>query len=130
MSKLRTEKGFVSLLVLLLIAFLSWIGFEVFYKVSSQERIVRYEAQKIKAIFIADSGLEWAKASLTKDPDWKGGTKIFTDGEVKVEIIKNVQGYRVIARSQSENTVQCRFGDFIDEIDKGLTLVSYGELFQ
>ena len=123
------DKGFISLLILFVIFFLSWIGFQAFYKASSQERIVRYEAEKVKAIFLSDSGLEWAKASLIKNPTWKGGVRQFNNGKIKVEIIKNNQSYRVISRSESENAVQNRYGEFIEDNNKGLILKSYGELF-
>lgn len=128
-DRLNFEKGFVSLLILLVIIFLSWIGVEAFYKTSSQERIIRYEAQRIKASFLADNGLEWARASLTKDPSWEGGTKLFCNGKVEVKVEKEEQAYKIISRSKSDGAVQVRYG-FLSQGDDGVfVLISYGELF-
>lgn len=127
--RLKVEKGFISLLILLVVISLSWIGLGLFYQVSSQERIVRYEAQKIKALFLADSGLEWARHTLDKDPAWQGGNKLFHTGEVKVEVIKKDQEYRVISRAQADRSVQRRYGDFARADNGMLVLISYGEMF-
>ncbi len=127
--RLKFEKGFVSLLILLVIIFLSWIGFEAFYKISSQERIIRYEAQRINASFLADNGLEWARALLTKDPTWEGGTKLFRNGKVEVEVEKEEQDYKVTSRSKSAGVIQVRYSSFSQGDNGVFVLISYRELF-
>lgn len=117
------------MLVLLVIIFLSWIGFQVFCQVSSQERMVRTEAQRMKAVYLADSGLQWARFSLARDPAWRGGLKLLKNGKIEVEVEKEGQEYKVLSKSESAGTFQARYGIFFQD-DKGIfVLKSYGELF-
>jgi hypothetical protein len=123
------ERGLVSLLILLVIVFISWKGTTVFYKVSSLERMTRYEAQMMKAAFSADSGLEWAKASLKKDPAWEGGSKGFGGGLIVVEVERRDKGIRILASAQIGETCQNRYGEYVAEEDGSLTLIRYGEFY-
>lgn len=129
-SGLADSKGFISLLILLVMVFLSWAGYEVLSKASSQERIVRLEEQRIKALYLADSGLEWANAQLTEDPGWNGGQKQFREGKVKVEVQRNPQGFTVITKADSGKAVQKRYGFFSEQENGILVLKSYGELHE
>ncbi|NLP43689.1 MAG: hypothetical protein GX351_03585 [Peptococcaceae bacterium] len=127
MFRLNSDKGYVSLLMLIVIVFLAGIGFNALYKANSQEKIIRYEADKVKAVFLADSGLEWAKASLLEDREWQGGTRFFTNGSIQVEAKKTTEGYCVMSVAQTGGARQIRYGDFIEKEDD-LVLIRYREL--
>jgi len=127
MFRLSSDKGFVSLFLLMVIVFLAGIGSIGFYKVNSQEKIARYEAERVKAVFLADSGLEWAKASLVEDREWQGGTKFLTSGMIQVEVKKNSEGYSVQSMGRTLGAMQVRYGDFIER-DDDLILIRYQEL--
>lgn len=127
-SSVYEQKGFVSLLVLLVLVFLSWKGFVVFYKVSSYERITRYEAQRIEASCAADSGLEWAEANLKRNPAWQGGSRHFAGGEITVEVVKKDQIYTVTSSSRQERTVQKKYGSYL-QTGESLVLIRYGERY-
>ncbi len=123
------QRGLVSLLILLVIVFICWKGTTVFYKVSSLERMTRYEAQMMKAALSADSGLEWAKATLKKDPSWEGGTKDFAGGFIVVEVKRKDEGIRILASAQIGETSQIRYGEYAMKEDGSLTLINYGDLY-
>lgn len=123
------NNGYVSLLVLLVVIVLSWNGWEAFSKVHSQERMVDGEAWKMKAVFLADSGLEWAKSSLAEDPEWSGGVKVFDDGQVRVQAVKLGNAYRVIARGEAGEAGQKRFGVLEPDSQGILRLIRYEELY-
>ncbi len=129
MSTARIDKGFVSLLMLMIITFLSGVGYVSYYKASSEEKMIRYEAHRIKAVYLADSGLEWAMSSISKDPSWEGGSKLFGDGKIEVTVEKNSQGYKVISRSKYNETSQSRYGYLIADSNGGLVLSGYGEQY-
>jgi len=128
MSGKTIEKGFVSLLMLMVITFLSLAGLSGFYRACSQERMIRYEAQRIKTAYLADSGLEWAMASLSKDPSWKGGKISCGGGEIEVVTVRNTKDFLVTSRAEINGTKQGRYGEI--SVDDGkYVLCGYGELF-
>ncbi|NLI91856.1 MAG: hypothetical protein GX434_06490 [Peptococcaceae bacterium] len=130
MNKYFYEHGFVSLLIILVLAFLSWQGISVFAKTSSNERIARYEAQKLKAAYAADSGLEYAKSLLKQDPFWNGGIREFAGGRITIGVVRTVKEYTITARAEIGNSVQVRYGKFLRGEDNSLLPTEYGELYQ
>ncbi|MGI6449528.1 MAG: hypothetical protein ACOX3R_04270 [Desulfitobacteriia bacterium] len=122
-------EGYVSLLLLLVLIFLSWIGSEALWKSGSEERIVRYEAQRMKASYLADSGLEWARSELVKDPFWRGGVKVFRSGRVEVDVSASEEEYTIISRSACDQAVQGRSAVLGFDENGVLVLFKYGELF-
>lgn len=123
------NQGFVSVLVLIVIIALSWTSTQSFLKAGAFERMVRYEAQRNKAGVLADSGLEWAMAALSKDPGWMGGTKVLPTGKVEVTVVKTDSNYTVNTRSEIGGAVQKRYGMLERSEDGGVTLQGYGELY-
>ncbi|HHV63645.1 MAG TPA: hypothetical protein GXX46_00990 [Peptococcaceae bacterium] len=126
------ERGYVSLLILLVLFFLSSVGYEVLAKAGSQERIIRYEAQRVKALYLADSGLEWARSQLAQDPSWPGGLKVLNSGKIEVEVSKkdDEEEYTIYSRSQCEGAIQGRYGVLAWDEKGVLVLLRYGELFE
>jgi hypothetical protein len=122
------EKGFVSLLILLVFVFLSWKSFQTFYKVESYERMVRLEAEKVKASYVAESGFGWALSMLKQDPLWAGGTRQMAGGIVEVVIQRDTQRYTIVAKAQMDNVVQKRCGEYRQENGE-LSLIAYRELY-
>ncbi|RNC29286.1 MAG: hypothetical protein AWM53_00639 [Candidatus Dichloromethanomonas elyunquensis] len=124
------NKGFVSLFILLILVFFSWQGISVFVKASSNERMARLEAQKLKASYAADSGLAYAKAVLRTDPEWNGGTKELTEGLIIIEVQQEEKEYTVSSRAQIGNSTQIRYGKYVSGEDGALILKEYGEMYQ
>lgn len=125
----RLNKGFVTLLVMFVLIILSGIGWELYSKVNTHQRNVFHEAQKLQAAYLADSGLEWARYSLDRDPAWVGGTKKFRDGQVRVEVKTGNMGYQVSSRAEVGITVQKRSGVFASDANGVLMLTHYEERY-
>ncbi|RJE48485.1 hypothetical protein A7K50_10815 [Dehalobacter sp. MCB1] len=123
---LNRESGNVSLLVLLVTFSLSWIGVQTFILISSQERVVVYEAQKVKTAYMADSGLEYAKAVFARDPSWQG-TLQYDSGGVVVEIegIRANDVTQITSRATMEKIKQCRYGELVLGEDGKFELAGY-----
>jgi len=128
MKEVKKEKGFISLLVLMVMAALLFTGTLVFYKVGSQERIAIYESQKIRARTLADSGLEWAKSALRADSSWSGGYKPMATGTLEVTVKPVPEGYTVICRTEAGRARHVVSGEFVREKDC-LILISYREMY-
>lgn len=128
MPKNRLERGSISLLLLFIIFFLSSAGFLSFYKANSQSKMVRHEAQKIKARYLADSGLEWALASLNNDPNWAGGTLVLEEGTIEIKVQKSGSEYRIISTAQLMGSSQTSYGDYRFNGTEFI-LICYGEQY-
>ena len=129
MQPMIKEKGFVTLLILLTLAALLGTGTLALTKTSSQQRIIVYEGQKTKAVFLADSGIEWAKERLKDDSSWEGGNIFLETGWIRVEVMPIPEGYRVTSRAESgraQHNVSCEL--FEDE-SGSLIMVKYWELY-
>ncbi len=123
------DKGFVSLLILIILSALLWTGTLAFTKINSQERIIVYEGQKTKAMFLANSGLEWAKDNLTIDSSWGGGDISFVTGEIRVDVQIIPEGFRVTSRAESGRARHSVYGELVEDDDNNLILAKYGELY-
>lgn len=128
MEIVKKEKGFISLLVLLVLAVLFWKGSILFYKVGSQERMVVYESQKTRARILADSGLEWAKSALEADSSWTGGYKSMATGVLEVTVIPVPKGYSITCRTEAGRARHSLSAEFVCE-NGCLVLESYKELY-
>ncbi|UWG99358.1 hypothetical protein LPY66_12495 [Dehalobacter sp. DCM] len=128
--KANQERGFISLLVLLVTFFLSWIGMMTFMKVSSQERIVQYEAIKTQVAYAADSGLEIAEAQLSANTKWTGGVYDVADCEVCVCVEPQSEQFYITVSAQTRNVRQCRYGTLISNQEGEYVLSNYGILYE
>lgn len=123
----KGSKGFVSLLILLFLTVLAWMGLKAYFQVNNQGKITKYEAQKTKAVYLAEGGIEWAIACLENSSSWEGGKKCFLDGNVEVTVIKTAKGYRVVSLARSGSAQRKIQADLEDSGSK-LIISRYEEL--
>lgn len=69
--------------------------------VQAQSKYIRQEADKVRCIYIAEGGLEWARASLMNSVEWGGGLRDYYDGSVIISVEPDIEGFMVIADAQS-----------------------------
>ena len=129
-TKSLNRQGYASLLILLVITFLLGVGSISYHKAQAQEKMANYEAHKIQAIYLADSGLEWAKANLTADPGWGGGSRDLGQGKIEVTVYRDTSVYQVISKSKFKDAGQSRSGYLILNDIGQLVISHYEELFK
>lgn len=96
----KSECGFATLLILILLFSLSAYGTEMYCKASIQNRIAKREVQARQAIYAAEAGLELAKASLKNDLSWREGTVVINNGNVVVTVEAKDEGYWLTSLAQ------------------------------
>lgn len=101
-----------------------------FMKVSSQERIVQYEAIKTQVAYAADSGLEIAEAQLSANTKWTGGVYDVADCEVCVCVEPQSEQFYITVSAQTRNVRQCRYGTLISNQEGEYVLSNYGILYE
>lgn len=102
---------------------------EVYLKANAENRMVRRETQSRQALYVAEGGIEWAKAHLSVNSELRQGNVSLDTGRVTIVIEPNEGGYKVISEGRSglairkiEETLQLDAGNWI--------LKSYQELHQ
>ncbi|MHB8124042.1 MAG: hypothetical protein ACYDEJ_00135 [Desulfitobacteriaceae bacterium] len=63
--------------------------------------MVKRLTQSHQAIYSAEGGIEWAKAQLSHNPNWQGGSKLVAECQTKVSISANGEGYWVTSLATS-----------------------------
>jgi hypothetical protein len=118
-SKHRST-GYVSLLILLLLTTLSVLGMEVYLKANAEYRMVKRESQSRQALYIAEGGIEWAKAHLLVNPGLRQGNISLETGRVSIVIEVRKGGYKVVSEGRSglairkiEETLQLDAGKWV-----------------
>ncbi len=124
------KEGYISLLVLMVVAFLAGVGVIAYHKANSLETMAAYEARKVQAIYLADSGLAWAKANVASDPSWAGGSMDFGGGQIEVTVVTDGVHYKITARARLKETRQSRVGHFTADDHGKLIMNRYEELYQ
>lgn len=89
------EKGFATVLVLILFATFSVLGLEIYLKAQAENRMSKREALSRQAVYISEGGLEWAKSELIKDPLFTGGERTLGEGTVVINVTSGEGGYLV-----------------------------------
>ena len=119
--------GYVSLLILLLFTTLAGLGTEVYLKANAENRMVKRETQSRQALYVAEGGIEWAKAHLLVNPGLSEGNVSLATGRAIIVIELNGGGYKVISEGRSglairkiEQTLQLDAGKWV--------MTSYQEL--
>jgi len=79
----------------------SGLGMEVYLKANSQNRMVKRVAQSIQALYVAEGGIEWAKAHLLVNPGLRKGSLSLDTGRVNIEIVTSGGGYKVTSEGRS-----------------------------
>ena len=89
--------------------------------------MVRRVAQSRQALYVAEGGIEWAKAHLLVNSDLRRGNLSFATGRVDIVIDLSGGGYKVTAEGHSGLAV--RKIEQILQLDSGKwVLKSYQEL--
>jgi len=123
----QKSTGYVTLLILLLLTTLAGFGTEVYLKANAENRMVKRETQSRQALYLAEGGIEWAKAHLLVNPELRQGNVALETGRVSIVIESIEGGYKVISKGRSglairkiEETLQLGPGNWV--------LISYQEL--
>jgi len=102
---------------------------EIYLKANAGNRMVRRETQSRQALYLAEGGIEWAKAQLSVNPGLRQGTVRLETGRASVVIEVSEGGYKVVSEGRSGLAI--RKIEEILQLDTGKWLVkSYQELHQ
>ncbi len=129
MARVRAN-GYVSLLVLLIIAFMSYHSAKALTQTASLERMVTLEAHKTKAWYLADSGIELATFSLQADRGWQGENLNLATGQLSVRIVRDTGVYKITSNGRSGNASQTRYAELkVDDAAGKYELTTYNEQY-
>ena len=120
-------RGYVSLLILILLTTISGLGLEGYLKANAENRMVRREAQSKQALYVAEGGIEWAKAHLMVNPGLRSGSLSLDTGQVDIVIEASGGGYSVTAESHS-GLASRRIRVILQPVAGKLVLENYQEL--
>lgn len=85
------------MLILLLLTTLSGLGMEVYLKANAEYRMVKRETQSRQALYVAEGGIEWAKAHLLVDSGLRQGNVSLETGSASIVIELSGGEYKVIS---------------------------------
>lgn len=74
---------------------------EEYLKANTENRMVKRVAQSQQALYVAEGGIEWAKAHLLVDSELRQGSFSLATGRVEVVIEPIEGGYKVTAQGYS-----------------------------
>lgn len=90
---------------------------EGYLKANSEKRMVKREIQSRQALYVAEGGVEWAKAHLLVNPELRRGDIVLATGRASIFIDLSGGGYNVISEGHSglavrkiEETLQLKMG--------------------
>ncbi|ODA41727.1 hypothetical protein [Desulfosporosinus sp. BG] len=119
--------GYVSLLVLVLLTTLSGLGMEEYLKANVENRMVRRVAQSQQALYVAEGGIEWAKAHLLVNSELRQGSLALATGRVDVVIEPIEGGYKVTAQGHTGLAIR-KIEELLQFDDGKWVMTSYQEL--
>lgn len=100
---------------------------EGYLKANGESRMVRRESQSRQALYLAEGGIEWAKAQLLTNSELRQGSLSLATGRVDIVIESSGGEYKVISEGHSGLAV--RKIEEILQLDTGKwVLKSYQEL--
>ncbi|HVJ48894.1 hypothetical protein [Desulfitobacterium sp.] len=126
------EKGFATLLILLLFSAFATFGLEAYLKAQSENRMAKREALSRQAVYASEGGLEWAKSELIINPVFTGGKRTIGEGTVVIKVTVGEGGYWVTSDAQN-GLVRRKIQVFLspDSLDPGHWIMSqYQEIYQ
>lgn len=85
------------------------------------------EAQARQAVYLAEGGLEWAKAQLKVNPSWTGGTVTISGKQVLVTTQASGGGYWVTAKATT-GFAQREIKVFVENTTGKWKMTQYQEL--
>jgi hypothetical protein len=94
------EKGFATVLILLLFATFSALGLEAYLKAQTENKMAKRESLSRQAVYASEGGLEWAKSELIKVPMFTGGKRSIGEGTVIIHVTTGEGGYWVTSDAQ------------------------------
>lgn len=74
---------------------------EGYLKANAENRMVRRDSQSRQAFYVAEGGIEWAKAHLLVNSELRQGSLSFATGRVDIVIESSGGGYTVISEGHS-----------------------------
>ena len=100
---------------------------EGYLKANAENRMVRRVAQSLQALYLAEGGIEWAKAHLLVNPELRKGNLSLDNGCFDIVIEQSEGGYKVTSEGASGLAV--RKIEEILELNAGKWIMkSYQEL--
>lgn len=128
-GKERGELGYITLLILILLATFSAYGLEMYVKAHSENKIARREVNSRQAIYGAEGGIEWAKVMLEKDPDFREGTISIGEGTVKVNVLAVERNYIVTSLAQYDRAQRILKAE-LAKSDEQWLIIKYQEIHE
>jgi len=105
----------------------SGLGMEGYLKANAENRMVRRVAQSRQALYVAEGGIEWAKAHLIVNSGLRRGSLSLATGRVDIVIELSGGGYKVTSEGHSGLAV--RKVEEILQLDTGKWIMNgYQEL--
>ncbi|KLU66350.1 hypothetical protein DEAC_c17490 [Desulfosporosinus acididurans] len=102
---------------------------EVYLKANLEKRMVRRDTQSRQALYMAEGGIEWAKAHLLSDFGLRRGEVVFDMGRAAISIESSGGDYKVISEGRSGLAVR-KVEEILQEKTGKWIVKSYQELHQ
>lgn len=119
--------GYISLLVLLLLTLLSGMGMEGYFKANAENCMVKRETQSRQALYVAEGGIEWAKAHLLVNPELRRGSFSFETGRADILVELSGGEYKVTSKGVSGLAVR-KIEERLELVDGTWVIKGYQEL--
>jgi len=102
---------------------------EGYLKANAENRMVRRVAQSQQALYVAEGGIEWAKAHLRDNPDLRRGSLSLDTGRFEVAIELSEGRYKVTSVGKSGLAIR-KIEELLDlDVDSGKwNMKSYQEM--
>lgn len=100
------NKGFTTLLVLILLSFIAGSGIDAHIRAGGVNRIVHREIQSRQALYAAEGGLEWAKYQLAMGGLEGKKTLEYGQGQVSISLERDKEGCWVTAEGKVGSSVR------------------------
>lgn len=129
MKKRFRDSGFISLLVLLVLTFLFFAGSKCYFQTYSVQKQAKYLGAKNQAVYLAESGVEWALAMLSTNSSWRGGELSLNCGIAEISVKEEDTGFEIISEAAYYPAVEkIRVFVLVDDTGK-FRWVYYEELY-
>jgi len=100
---------------------------EGYLKANAENRMVRRETQSRQALYVAEGGIEWAKAHLIDNPGLRKGSFSLDTGQVDIVIETSGGGYKVTSQGHSGSAVR-KIEEILQLVAGKWVLENYQEL--
>lgn len=126
-ASIDRQSGFMTLVIMILVAVLSAYGLEMYVKAHSENKMAKREAASRQAVYAAEGGVAWSKVMLGENPDFTGGMLNIGDGIVEVKVIPLEEGFQVISTASNE-MAQRKISTELVEIQEQFVIRKYQEI--